>query len=440
VAVTGTTTGGAVGVWYFTSSADFGGTSGWVDAFNGNTTNGWATLVDPTVDVTAGATGFSVHFSPNFLSDRTIVAVTGNSSEARLNYANIATKKWNADYTVYGATAGGKVISSTTAVPAGITAAALELPGSFMAFDSTLRIAYVAVAGTTGGLFRATGFSIASLATASTASVAVNAAGDKLVAGKSGGNTVYRVATPATAAADSAAGSSKAPSYSQAGQVLSTSVVFFGASVGAATANATAAAGDETAFGLSADDGNRFNDVAFIDTVLVLDDLAVKADGSKTYLVSTNPGAAVTSLWRKTTAWERVYKLDAGAGWIVRPAMDNFDVIFLASCGGSSIWYSNDAGQSWQPRISYNNITDLAAESASVIYVLSGTDVSKAVDGGYLWDNPRKTTGAGTGASMTLLAKDNLIVAGGTGVAYSTDGGNNWTTTGPTPLILWPTS
>jgi hypothetical protein len=76
--------------------------------------------------------------------------------------------------------------------------------------------------------------------------------------------------------------------------------------------------------------------------------------------------------------------------------------------------------------VAYETITDLAAESASIIYVLSGTSVSKATDGGYLWDNPIVVTGAGTGNSMSLLSASNLLVAGATGVAYSTDGGATW--------------
>jgi hypothetical protein len=253
-------------------------------------------------------------------------------------------------------------------------------------------------------------------------SVAVNAAGDKLVAGAYASNTVYRMASPAVPTSILSA-STKSPSWTTASK---TTVEFFGTSVGAATVGGAAA--DESAFALSADDGKSFNDVAFIDTVATATDFAVNADGSKYYLVTENAG--VVSLWRKTTAWERVYKV-AGTGYIVRPAMDNFDAIFFVDAGTANIWYSNDAGQaSWQPRVAYGLITDFAAESVSVLYVLTGASVSKATDGGFLWDNPIKVTGAGTGTSMTLLAKDNLLVAGATGVAYTTDGGAIWTSLG----------
>ena len=69
-------------------------------------------------------------------------------------------------------------------------------------------------------------------------SVGVNAAGDKLVAGAANSNSVYRVATPATALADSAAGATKAPSWTTTSL---TTVVFLGATVGAATSAAAPA-------------------------------------------------------------------------------------------------------------------------------------------------------------------------------------------------------
>lgn len=424
IAVAATRDGANASVQYFTSAAGFGGTSGWVDALNDGTVGGWTELGPAAV--TGNAKALAIHYSTNFLSDRTIVVVTADAAGvAYYNLANVATKKWNSAYTVYGITTGGKVIAAGS----NVTAAAIELPNSYMAFDSTLRMAYVALEGAVGGLYRASNWTFARLSDASMHSVAVNAAGDKLVAGAANSNNVYRVATPATALADSAAGATKAPGWTTDGL---TTAVFLGASVGAATV------GEESAFGLSADDGKNFNDVAFIDTTANLSDLAVKADGTKTYVL-TEGTTGVTSLWRKTTAWERVFKIATGTGWIVRPALDNFDVIYLANCtGGTAIWYSNDAGQAtWQPRISYQGIYDLQVESTSVLYVLNAAgSVSKAVDGGYLWDNPLKATGAGAAnnvgklGTLTLLAKDNLLASGATGVAYTTDGGATWTSLG----------
>jgi len=121
----------------------------------------------------------------------------------------------------------------------------------------------------------------------------------------------------------------------------------------------------------------------------------------------------------------------AGTDYIVRPAKDNFDVIYLADTGSNSIFYSNDAGQtSFQQRSCWVTITDLAAETASNVYVLSGTGVIKSTSGANGWTTTvGVVTGAGTGNSMTLLSAGNLLVAGATGVAYTADGGTTWKST-----------
>jgi len=384
--------------WLFTSGGGFGSGSTWTDVM---AISGAAVTVGPVL---------AVQFSPNFLQDRTLVVVSTTSTNTTLlNYFNTATSLWNSDYTVYGMTTAGITINSALA-----TKADLELPNNFMAFDATLRSAYIAL--DNGGLFRNT----VNLSTTAMNSVDVNAAGDKLVAGPVSGNAVFTLASPATALPTTGLiPSGKAPSYTGTNMV---SVAFFGANIGAATVGA------ESAFALSTDAGVSFNDVAFIDTTPSVVSFAVNTDGSKFYMVTANAG--ITSLWRKTTAWERIYKA-SGVGYIVRPVMGNFDAIFFIQVGSQNIMYSNDAGQaSWQPRVAYSAIQDFAAESVSTMYVLSTAGaVSKATDGGYLW-TPSGTVNVGATGSINLLSAGNLLVAGATGVAYTTDGGTTWNTTG----------
>jgi len=388
-------------VWYFASSSSFGGGTAWQDLAATYTSN-----------VTVGAT-LAAKFSPNYLQDRTLVVVTSTSSNTTvMQLFNTATSKWNADYTVYGVPNGGTVIHATAAA----ATADLELPGSYMALDVTLRTAYIA---TDLGLYR----NATQLTNIGMKSVAVNTAGDKLVAGQIAGNTIWRLASPATALGTAMipSGVYKSPSVPATGLV---SVEFFGTSVGAATVG-----GAESAFALSTSDGAAFNDVAFIDTVLTPSDFVVNADGSKMYMVTENAGVA--SLWSKTTSWERVFKVTSGAGYIIRPALSSFDVIYFVDDGTANIMYSNDAGQTtWQPRVAFAAIDDFAAESASVLYALSSGAVWKATDGGYLWTPAGGITNVGTGGALTLLSAGNLLIAGSTGVAYSTDSAATFTTVG----------
>jgi len=371
--------------WIFSSGTEFGGSS-WVNAMTNDTTN-----------VNAGVV-LGVAFSPNFLQDRTLVVVTTNT----INYYNVATQLWNDGYAVYGMTGNGIAITTGAAVD-------IALAPSFMAFDAGLRSVYVA---STTGLYR----NGVQLTAVSMYSVALNAAGDTLVAGAAGSNLVYSYASPATALGTSITQSTKSPGYATNSNV---SVAYFGTSIGAATV------GNESAFALSSD-GKAFNDVAFIDTTATFVDFAVNADASKYYVVSYNAGTAVSSLWRKSTVWERVYKA-AGAGYVIRPVLSNFDAIFFVQTGTQNIMYSNDAGQaSWQPRVAYAPIADFAAETVSNLYILSATGgVQKATDGGYLW-TPSGTISVGANGSITLLSAGNLLVAGASGVSYTADAGATW--------------
>jgi len=255
-------------VQFYSTGAGFGGGTSWTNVYTGN--------------VTAGPV-LAVAFSPNYLQDRTLVAISTGGGNTILNLYNAATNKWNADYTVYGMTGAGTTIVTGTAA----TAADIALPGSFMALDAGLRTVYLAL--NPSGLYRNT----YQLSATPMYSVAVNAAGDKLVAGPVTGNGVSYVASPATALTTGVIPSTKSPGYAGNTNV---SVSFFGAAVGAATN------GTESAFALSTDDAKTFNDVAFVDTVIAISDYAVNADGTKMYIVTENGGVA--SLWRKTTSWE----------------------------------------------------------------------------------------------------------------------------------------
>lgn len=442
IVVGGTNGGGVAGVWYYTVGGGIVGPGNiWIDAASNA---GWVLTA-----YTASDAALAVKVSPNFIADRSIAVVTGpttaSGASVLLQVASIASKKWNQD--VFGTGVGpfgtGAVVQAGVAGNA-IVAAEITVPAGFNLGDATSTVTYVALAdnSTGGGVYRQTnGGAATNLLAAGTdsGSVALNAAGDKLVAGAYASNAVYRLATPGTALAGTAAPASKAPSFPSAGKTV---VDFLGTSVGAATAGGFAF--DESAFAISGNDGAAFNDVAFVDTQALVSDLSVNADGSKIYLVTNNPtvlaGAAngVSSLWRKTTAWERVYKrANAPApatGYIVRNALDNFDVVFFAQCGGYGIWVSNDAGQTtWSGKSSFQLINDLAAESVSVIYVLAPNGmVSKAVDGGFLFDNPitDTLTATATGAqAMKLIAKDNLLVVGDKGTNFSTDGAKTWQAT-----------
>ncbi len=416
IAVTGNA-GGSGAVWHYSIGSGLGGSTGWVNAFSDDAAAGWG--AGTSGNVTEGTNALAVAFSPNYASDYTIYAITSDNVNTYANIGFTFQKRWNAAYQTFGPAWGtGKDIGGVNSV------ADIAIPASYSVYDPLARIVYLAL-NSADGLIRMTDTGVATLSATAVVSVALNGAGDKLVAGAAASNTVLRVASPATAAANSAVPPTpnKYPSFATS---AATEVAYFGANVGAATYKASAVANDETAFALSANDGAAFNDVAFIDTVAAVTDFAVNADGTKYYLITEYNN--VVSLWRKTTAWERVVKY-TGSSYIIRPAADNFDVAYLVDQGGTTLLYSNDAFQTTvQTKGVWYTVNDMVAETASTVYVLTGTDVAKSADGGNSFPPAdKKTTGAGVGNSIYLVSAGNLVVGADAGFAYSTDSGATWT-------------
>jgi hypothetical protein len=196
--------------------------------------------------------------------------------------------------------------------------------------------------------------------------------------------------------------------------------------------------GIESAFAVSRDDGATFNDISLIDTTLeALSDVAVSPDGEKVYLVSANNTAGTgvnLSVWRLASSWERIYNnKNADSDFIVRMAPDDPDVIYLADAGGTTLYYTSDAGEGkWHTRVSRYDIADLAVEGdGDVAYVLVqdtiAAHVSKSTNSGFTWAS-KVSHKISAGANMILsLGEDKLLVAGDSKVSYSTDGNVSWT-------------
>jgi hypothetical protein len=429
---------GGAGVWIL-DLGSFGGA--WTDTTVTAAPPGWdATAFDPAL------TALSIEFSPQYAGDRSFGVVTGNAgnTNVKLQLASVATKKWNTGaFPGFGGLVGGANGTGVIVVATGgngIAAASLAFPASFFAGDSTARVGYVGVSsnatGVAEGLFRVGDGGATALASAGIQSVALNAAGDKLVAGAAESNNVLRSSSPGTASAVSGmAGATvvKRPGENDGlgnpGTVMVV-VAFAGTNVVAGSS------GPESAFSISRDEGKSFNDVSLIDngttTAPLIKDVIVNADGTKVYMVTTNSDGVFTSLWKKVTAWEKVWSIRAPtASYIVRVAPENFDVIYVAPMlSGTDVWYSSDAGEaSWTSRISPSAIADLAVESAAVVYALtSAGSVSKSLDSGFLWDNPLSVTGVTGGHMIASISKDNLVVGGTAGdAAFSTNGNTSWT-------------
>ena len=218
---------------------------------------------------------------------------------------------------------------------------------------------------------------------------------------------------------------------------------------------------DESAFSITRNNGETWNQLALIDTKISrLVDIAPSPDCSNVYLasVSENIGCSgFDSVWRSQSSsaggyWERVLCIpttDHGCAVsqtdsaILRLAGDKADgqLVFWAAVGTRRIMWSLDYGDYWTNTINPTlPIQDLAAEDNSTLYILSGDGlVQKFTYSGTGWIPhapvlTRLDTGYSITTAFTGLTPDNdegQVIVGGSGtgsydVAYSTDSGTTF--------------
>ena len=205
---------------------------------------------------------------------------------------------------------------------------------------------------------------------------------------------------------------------------------------------------DESAFGLTRNNGETWNQLSLIDTrIAKLTDVAPSADCSTVYLASTNNATdcnGFDSVWRSSSneavvapplpalpvgqVWERVMTHVTAVSCnetqsdyaILRLAPDKLDgqIVFWAAGGTSdqttiggmtvgantqAVRWSPDFGDYWaniNPRIA---VQDMEAESSTLLYILSlSSQVQKMPYTGTAWSSANKTVSANTGTGHTI--------------------------------------
>lgn len=187
---------------------------------------------------------------------------------------------------------------------------------------------------------------------------------------------------------------------------------------------------DESAFSVSRDNGEIWNQISLIDTsVNRLTDVAVieapedSDDHSVLYLASINDSGATNfdSIWRSVSdplglRWERVLcpLITNNANGIIlrfnpRISEDNVrsTVIMFAEPNTDNIRYSANEGQYWQILYPGIAITDFTLASDTVIYILSDIFVMRGNREGSVWKwGVREPTGLTTGHTITTPLKN----------------------------------
>lgn len=418
----------------------------------GATVPGWKNAVlDFTTPLVVGtiANFKAVAFSPSFVSDQTAVAVSADPTAVtggmQLHILSFNQQKWNA---VAGFT-GYPVMVKLTVGAFALTSAAIALDPNYLGGDDSLRNVFIAAdaldgASQVGGIYRVKDTSVANLlATTAMYSIAYN--GSVLVSGSTASNSIRRSEDPmATSPSVGSTSGLKRPGLDAgANPSIQGVVAFAGTNVVAGVSATAPGAGDGTGFGISTDLGKSFNEYALVDSVVnaalspvqpQIVGMAFAADGSKVYMLTNNGAGTVTSLWRYTDAWARIWQFATAptTQYLIRVSPDNKDVVYITDQGGTNMWYTDNGGEvRWFPRSSRYNVQDMVVESADIAYVAvsaAGT-VSKTTNKGFTWGDAKSASLAGGNTfSIKSLGTDKLIVGSTAGaVSYSADGNANWT-------------
>ncbi|MBI2980255.1 MAG: hypothetical protein HYY41_05475 [Chloroflexi bacterium] len=426
VAAGGTTTGGAAELWTIKLAM----AENWQPRYNSTTGNATASQT-----VVA-----AVKFSPKFATDKIITVISGNSTAGAPVYFQAFRHEtgaytWNKEISFLTADWGtGIAIQSKFEVWTGtIAAASIALMDTFSGTNEGDRIAFVAVAGTAGGgAVRVVDSFAKKLETWSSGdegpigSLAYDKSG-KLLAGDYDEAKVYVSLAPM--ATDPRF--ERINTLKQPGGTSNTRVAWSGTTAVAGTS------GDESAFAVSTDSGNSWNDISLIDTTVTnFADVAVNSDGSRVYLTTYDTTATTNdvSLWSKTgTTWTRVFsKRDlatANADFMVRVAPENIEAVYIASKGTNNIWVSKNGGKSsWTeiPVYKLSSVVDLIAQTADIVHAVSASQYSKTIDAGASWGTEVGLDGL-VAKNINLATNNDILVGGTDYIAFSKDAGASFT-------------
>jgi len=207
------------------------------------------------------------------------------------------------------------------------------------------------------------------------------------------------------------------------------------------------AAYDESAWSVSFDDGDTWNQLSLIDTNIDhLSDVAVSPNCNKMMLVSINleSGCGCDSVWLKATnlpeateysgKWLRTWcgQLAENYGLLrLAPEEDNGESVYLVDRGTDTVyWNEVETLGCWEEgHATVNSIVDLAVKDAATVYALDEDgSVAMSDDHGATatWDEPVDSK-VNSGWTIAVLG-DNVLVGGqDADVSYSDDGGKTFT-------------
>jgi len=416
-------------------------------------------------------------FSPAYANDNTLLVVTSDAGGGAPNMATIdpylraiVGGVWDLLVipTLVNNTGAAALLdfSDPTAAQAGtdILAADVVVGSDYNAQVPTSRRAYVSivsVAGSgaaVGNVYRITNVTAgAPLATSAAIQLAnLDYSGDfsggTLIGGLWGAaaavSDVYRTTNPTDAVVNwyGVAGAENMPTGSaSAGAANTTAWAVMSPDFATDSTVIVGTQGVSSAFGASTDGAISFNERGLIENAGValnlLSDVALSpgyVSDSSIFLMTSNQDASANngSVWRTMNGgvyWERCFTqafTTPGTG-IITPSQEyaSDSVVYAGDAGGTGVWYSADAGNSWSARNVAAGlgitINQLAAPDASTVYAgdAASGNVAKSTNSGWTWPGAQMSNSGAT-AVIDLVVNGSTVLVGGTvTVRRSDDGG-----------------
>lgn len=426
-----------------------------------------------------GFTGdiLAARFSPNYASDSSLVIVSASSANTSGTYVNIGIRDMAANTTNWSTwspveiTTGG---AGTSPRANQIITADLELPSDFLGQTATLRRIYVntddANASGNAGVYRIDDTIIYQLMSATAkkriASIAYYGTYNigKLLAAEVKSNTplaavdIWYSSDPEGACLTwkkptkpPTGGGNSGYANAQVAWSPDGSKAYCGTS-SANLNNASSWPGgyqisqplDESAFSITLDNGDTWNQLGLIDTeISFLSDVVASDDSKILYLASINTHGGLNnfdSIWRSTSypaynTWERVLcVLTTTDDIILRMSHAKTDQsIFYAARFTNDLRQSQDNGQTWHKTLPGINVTDFAitkTNGTTYAYVLEDNFVRKGTSTYQTWKWKTKVdTYLNSGHTITATPRGIILVGDAAQgmVAYSEDSGDYFT-------------
>ena len=414
---------------------------------------GWVAQANPVV----GIDYFAVRFSPTYSGDASLAVIFADGASA---WYNIGLRDITANTTPNWAHPVPGIEVKAPASPAGASPSNIQLrvvdmklPSDFSGQTAPLRRAYIsldsavkAVGAAETGIYRiddTTAYELMDTTTIAGKDICSIAyfgtyADGKLLAGEveADGLTV-----PVWQSLDPNASS---PGWQQASQPptgpgnAQVGWSYGGTAAYCGTGQSPGAALDESAFSRSLDNGDTWEQVSLIDTIIQISDIAPAPD-SKSLFMATYSAFGSDGVWRSAgeplgNFWGRVLTMNIASDRIILRLSPDYSTdytIYAIELGGYKMAVSHNRGNSWQQRYVPGPVIDLAVEDKDTIYVaLPGGYIRKNTNAGTAWLGPPVSCFPDSASEINMLTvvdKGHILVGSrDSRVAYSADGGSNF--------------